>query len=178
MKTVGWVGFVLLASCASTQAEQVRDARTGAVNARTEAKTGRIDERAEARSERIDARYDAKQERVENSDRPGEDARETLVEVSAERAHYGSDARARLNKLSARINAAHEKLNVLGSRAPLTLKTELETTAQQYNLLKADIISLESTAPAEWEDTKQDIDHRASLLDERVSSLNEKIDDV
>jgi chromosome segregation ATPase len=165
-------------SCASSQGEQVRDARLERIDARTEAKQGNIEERAESRSDQIAQTFDAAGEQVEASDQPGEDANETLVELAEERAQFGSAATARVNKLAARINAAREKLEVLGPRAPTALKTELQTAAGQYELLKHDVLNLESIPPARWQETKQGIDHRADLLDARVSELNEAIGDV
>ena len=165
-------------ACASSQAEQVRDARTEQIEAQTSVQEKAVDERADARDETIEQGHDAQKERIDQANPPAEGASKTLVNVSEERAKYESEATARLNKLSARINAAQQKLQVLGPRAPTPIKTELDTTATQYDLLKNDVMKLEATPPEQWEQKKQEIDNRTSQLDERVSELSDKIDDV
>jgi hypothetical protein len=130
------------------------------------------------RNESIERGSDAEKERIDQANPPAEGASKTLVSVSEERAKYESEARARMNKLSERINAAHQKVQVLGPRAPTPIKTELETTAKQYDLLKNDVMKLEATPPEQWEQKKKEIDNRTSLLDERVSELSDEIDDV
>jgi hypothetical protein len=175
---VSLLGLVVLCACGSSQGERVRDAHMEQIEDQTAAKQESIEKSHDNQAERIEQGYDAQKDRVAKSDAPGSDATKTLVGVSEERAKYESDARERLNKLATRIDAAQQKIQVLGPRAPTPLKTELETTAQQYNLLKTDVMNLESTPPAEWEQKKKDIDNRVSLLDDRVSKLTDKIDDV
>ena len=170
--------LLLCAACAGTQGEEVRDARMERIDANAEAQRENIGERQDARAERIDQQYEQRQERIESSNVPAEDANETLVEIQKQRAQYESQTTARLNKLAARINAAQQKIDVLGPRAPLQLKTSLDTAAKQYDLLKTDVMKLDSTPPSDWDATKQDVENRLSKLDERVSQLDASIQDV
>lgn len=162
-------------SCAGSHAEEVRDARMERIEAKTEAKQEHAEERAEQREKATEKSYDAREERAENSDRPGEDAQEKLIELSKERAEFRSQIQARMEKLSIRINAQQQKLQVLGDRAPMQTRTELSTVVDQYNLLKQDVMQLETTPETDWEAKRNDIQRRTELLDERVSSLNDAV---
>jgi hypothetical protein len=172
------LALLVQAGCASSQGEQVRDARMESIDARADVKQDAIAAHAGDQSKQIDHTYGAAQDRIEASGAPGEDANERLVGIGEERAKYEVEARARLSQLSARINAVNEKLHVLGPRAPTPLKNELQTTIDEYNLLKKDVLGLHSIPATSWDKIKQNIDQRSSLLDERVSDLNERIDDV
>lgn len=170
---------IIAGACASNpQGEKVRDARIAAIDANAEAAQKEIDERAQARAEAIASRFDSREDKVEDADRPAEDPNETLVEVQRNRAEYESQMTARLNKLAVRINAAQAKIDVLGGQAPLSLRTELETASQQYNLIKSDVMKLDSTPPSDWTATKREIDEKTAKLDDHVSHIDERIDDV
>ena len=169
---------LVCASCASSQGEEVRDARKARIDAQTEDQQQAIQDREKARSEHISRQHDAAENQVEASGAPGEGATEKLVDISQQRAQYESRTVARLNELSARINGAQQKLAVLGPRAPTQLKTELNTTSQQYDLLKRDIVGLKAVPADSWERTTEDIDRRVAQLDDRVSKLDEAIEDV
>jgi hypothetical protein len=170
--------LLIAGGCASTsQGEEVRDARMERVDERAEAQEDTVERRQDARDQAVDQRYDSREARVEASDRPGEDASKQLVDISKERAQYQADARSRLEKLGLRINTAQQKIGVLGAQAPLKLKSELQTATKQYDLIKEDIDRLDRTPPSDWEHTTDKLEQREAGLDERISELEESIDD-
>jgi hypothetical protein len=166
------------AACASSQDEQVRDARMAQAEERAEANESAVENQASARADAIDERYDQRAEHVAESGGPGADAAEEMVGVSKERAEFQSEAKEDLGKLAVRIDAAHDKIMVLGGKAPTALKGELATTMQQYKMLQQDITNLDETGASAWESTTEDIDQRMAKLDDRVEDLTEAIDDV
>jgi len=169
--------LLVASGCASTQSEEVRDARMERADERADAQENSVERREDARDESVEQRYDNKEERVEASDRPGEDGTEDLVEVSKERAQYQSEAQARVEKLGTRINTAQSKIHILGADAPLSLKNELQTAAKQYDEIKGVVSVLDQTPPSEWEHATQKLEQREEGLDARVTKLEDKIDD-
>ena len=170
--------LLVASGCASTQSEEVRDARMERVDERADAQENTVERREDARDDAIEQRYDNKEERVENSNRPGEDGTEQLVEISKDRAQYQSEAQARVEKLGTRINTAQQKIKVLGAKAPLALKSELQTAAKQYEEVKGEVSQLDETPPSDWEHTTQKLEQREEGLDARVSKLEDSIDDT
>lgn len=169
---------LLAIGCASSQGEQVRDARMEQTEAQAEATSDAIDTQSSARTDAIEQRSDAREASVEQANQPGENATQTLVGVDKDRAVYQSEAQAKLDKLAIRINAAQQKIAVLGGKAPVGLKDRLQTAAQEHNMLKRDITNLNQTPPSDWESATERIEQRMATLDERVSQLSESIEDV
>jgi hypothetical protein len=147
------------------------------VDERADAQENAVERREDARDDAVEQRYDNKEQRVEASDRPGEDGSEKLVEVSKERAQYKSEAQARVEKLGTRLNTAQKKIEILGAQAPLTLRSELQTAAKQYEEIKEDVSELDQTPPSNWEHATQKLEQREEGLDERVTKLEDSIDD-
>lgn len=173
-------GFCALAigACASNQGEDVRDARMEGIDARADVKHENVDDRAEQRNDAIDEHYDTREENVAHADRPGEGAKQELLDVEQQRAEYRSQMQTRLEQLAVRLNAAQKKIEVLGPRGPTKLRTNLATAAKQYELIKHDVLELKSTPPAEWDQTKEQLEERTGALDEQVTDLSDSIDDV
>lgn len=165
-------------ACAESQAEQVKDARMEQAEARAKVNEDNVDQASKAREKSLDRAYDSRDESIGRANQPDENAKQELNEVSKDRAMYQSQAQTRVDKLGVRINEAAQKIQVLGARAPTGLRTELQTATTEHNLLKHDIDSLSNTRTTDWEALKSDIDHRLSALDDRLKSLNDKIEDV
>jgi len=169
---------LLAIGCASSQGEQVRDARMEQTEAQAQASSDAIDQQSDARTNAIEQHSDAREETVAQANKPGENATETLVGVEKDRAVYQSEAQAKLDKLAIRINAAQQKIAVLGGKAPVGLKDRLQTAAQEHNMLKRDITNLNQTPASDWESTTERIEQRMATLDDRVNQLSESIEDV
>jgi hypothetical protein len=173
--------FVLaLASgaCASSQGEQVKDARMEQADALADRRAEAVDEQASARNNDIEKRHDVAAEQIAESNTPGKSATQDLADVSEERTLYQSKAKAKLDKLAVRINAAHEKLVALGPKAPTGLQTDLQTAVEEHKLLERDVANLRTAPASSWEATTDKLEHRMSSLDDRVSKLTDKIQDV
>jgi hypothetical protein len=166
------------AACAESQAEQVKDARMEQAEARAKVDEENVERASKAREKSIDGAYDARDESIGQANRPDENATQDLNDISKDRAKYQSQAQTRVDKLGVRINEAAKKIEVLGSRAPTSLRTELQTATTEHNLLKHDIETLNNTKTTDWEALKSDIDNRLSALDTRLKNLNDKIEDA
>jgi hypothetical protein len=164
--------------CASSQADKVNDARMDAVSARADATEHGVDQQAAARKENIEQQADARDKNLSAANQPGEQADKKLVGVSEDRALYQSKVTARLDKLAVRINEAQQKIAVLGTRAPTSLKDQLKTSAEEHDLLKQQIMGLRDLPPTDWDRTTHAIDQQLSSLDERVTHLAKSIDDA
>jgi hypothetical protein len=181
MRTHTIIGALLIiagSACASSQGERVRDARMEQAEAREASDSKVADNAGEARDEAIEQRHDNVSENLAATNPPAEGAAQDMVKVSEERMQYQSDAKTKLDKLGARLNAAREKLTVLGGRAPTALKDELGTASQQYKMLSDDVRSLDKTPASSWEATTGQVEKRMSSLGERVDDLTDKIEDV
>lgn len=165
-------------ACASSQAEQVKDARIGQTEAQAEASEHSVDQAGQARQESVDHAHDARGERIADANRPGENATEELNEVARDRAKYQTDAKTRVSKLRVRIDEAAKQVGVLGDRAPAKVRDELKTANTEYTLLKQDVDKLDNTKTTDWESKTSQIDQRISQLSDRVDNLKESIDDV
>lgn len=172
------VSALLASACAESQAEQVKDARMEQAEARAKVNAENVDDAAKAREKSIDRAYDARDESIGRANQPDENAKQDLNDISKDRAMYQSQAQTRVDKLGVRINEAAQKIEVLGSKAPTSLRTELQTATTEHNLLKHDIDALNNTRTTDWESLKSEIDNRLSALDKRLKSLNDKIEDV
>jgi hypothetical protein len=91
---------------------------------------------------------------------------------------YQSEAKTKLDKLGARLTSAREKIAVLGGRAPIALKGELATAAQQYKMLENDVQTLDKTPASSWESTTEQVEKRMASLEDRVDDLTDRIQDV
>jgi len=170
--------LVVAGACASSQAEQVRDARMEQTEARAQANEDSVERAADKRQEAVKDAYDARGERIADSNQPGENATEELNEIAKERAQYQSNAQTRVSKLGVRIDEAAKKVQVLGDRAPAKLHSELQTATTEYTMLKQDVDTLNKTQTTEWESKTSQIDKRISMLNSRIEDLKEAIDDV
>jgi hypothetical protein len=166
------------AACAESQAEQVRDARMEQANARADATEKNVEQSAEAREKSLKLEYDARQEAIAREKQPAAGATQDLNDIAKVRALYRTQAATRVDKLGVRIHEAAQKIDVLGSKAPTTLRTELSTATTEHDTLKQDIDKLDNSRTTDWESLKSQIDQRLSSLDARVSDLNDSIEKV
>lgn len=181
MRTHSLIGFVVVlaaGACASSQGEQVRDARMEQAEAQADLREEAAENTAATREDSVAQQADNARANVEATGSPSEGADKELIDVSEKRAEYQTQAKARLQKIAIRIDEAQQKLSALGNRAPTALKGELTTTTQQYKSLERDVMGLDRTLPDNWESTTSSLDQRFSTLDERVSDLAENIENV
>lgn len=171
------IAFALVTSaCASSQGEQVRDARMEQAEVRADAREKATEDKQDTRDDAVAQTADDARDRNDATNVPDEDAREQIIDVGEERAAYQSQAKARLDKLGVRIDEAQQKLSALGSQASTSLKGELATTTIQHKALKEDLMELDETPPTRWEATTDQLDDRMAQLDDRVSDLADEID--
>jgi chaperonin cofactor prefoldin len=164
------------AACASSQAEEVKDARIAQVDEQTVSKTRVIEDRQEAREHAIERKHDTTVSTLEAS-KDDTGAAEQMAEVAEDRASYESDVRARWETIGVRINAAQQKMDMLGRKTP-KLQTELKAVASDHDLLKDDIQSVPSIPSSNWENATDTLDEHLAKLNERVKELTETIEDA
>jgi hypothetical protein len=174
-----YVGLILFggtAACAGSHAEQVQDARMAHADETADARADAVDDQAKQREQALDQRYDVAEHAAATSGEAGASDNEKLLGLSKDRAEYQSDAQARLDKLAVRLDAAQQKISVLGAQAPTALSTNLMTARQEHKTLTIELGALRTMASPNWESDKNRIDDRISQLKDRVSKLSDDID--
>ena len=166
------------AACASSQAEQVKDARMEQTDARTTRATRAIENREAARDEAIDKKTDIARANIEEAGGTDESASKQMLDVTKDRASYQSKAQARLETIGVRIHAAREKLAAVGPKASIQLQDELKAIEKEHKLLKQDYLNLPESSAANWESAKNKLDDRLTALNERLKDLTDKIENV
>ncbi len=169
---------VLGLGCASSQAQRVRDARMAEIEARERDQLAAIDQRTSSRASKSEQLGEQQQEQIAASEQPGADAREEIAEVSGEREQYRIEATGRLDKLTVRLDALKAKTDVLGPNAPTSLHQDLETAQTAQKLLKQRVSELPTVEPAQWSQSRNEIESSMGTLDERIDRLNKAIGDV
>jgi len=182
MRTYSLICSVLIvagAACgASSQAEKARDARMEQIDQQTVAKTRVIEDRQEAREDAIEHRHDLAAKQVEAEKRPDESAAKDRLDMVEERSTYESKAQGQIETIGVRIQAAQEKLNTLGSAAPIRMQTELKAVERDHRQLEQDLRALPNTPTRTWEDSKKAMEDRISKLNSRVKDLTSEIEDA
>jgi hypothetical protein len=177
--TLLYVALILFGgACAESHAEQVRDARLSQADDHAKVREHTVEQQAKERDEVIKDRYDSLRQAAAQSDEPDADETENLLKLSQDRAQYQSKAQEQLDKLSVRIDAAQQKINVLGGRAPLALTTDLKTARQEHQTLEQEFIALRSVRSPNWESNKDRLEQRLSKLEGRVSRLSDDIENA
>jgi G:T/U-mismatch repair DNA glycosylase len=181
MRTHLFVSSLLIvagAACASSQADQVRDARMEQIDQQTVASTRAIEDRQESREEAIERRHDMAVKRVEAVDPNDDGAALKRLEIAQERAAYESKSQGQIETIGVRLRAAEQKMVAVGAKVPVNLQAELETLAKEHRILEKDVKNLSDTPVGNWESTKDTLDDRISDLNDRVKELTSSIEDA
>lgn len=183
MKKQSILGAVLIltgsaSACAGSHSDQVQDARMKEADELAASDKQVADENAKSRDRAIEQRYNAVSANLEATNPPDKSAAQEHANVSKERLEYQSDAKTKLDKLGAELNEAHAKIEILGGKAPSSIKSEFVTTTEQYKSLEDEVKSLDKTPPSEWKATTNQVDKRMSNLEDRIDDLIGKIEDV
>lgn len=166
------------AACATSQAEQVRDARSERIDDRTVARTRVIEDREAARVDTIESQHELAEAHVDATAGPGAEAAEQSLDTATDRAVYRTKAQARLDTILVRIDAAQAKLRSLGTLAPNNHLSELQSLREDHAVLQHDITELPAMPPAQWQAEHEELDDRISELNRRVKLLTETIEDA
>jgi hypothetical protein len=175
---VSWLLCVSAAACASSQAEQVRDARMEQIDAQTVARTRVIEDRQRAREEAIERNYDSAKANVERGPQPDKEAANDALDASEERALYQSKAVGRMDTIRVRIDAARNKLPSAKPSAQELLRRELLSSESEYQGLQQKVQNFPSAPTDDWESAMESLDDRITQLNERVKSLTAAIEDA
>jgi hypothetical protein len=167
---------MLCAACAGSQAEQVRDNRMERIEQRAEKQEEGVDQHAEKKQDMVDKNFKAQKEAVSASDMPNAERSADMLDDAKDRSDYQVQTRAELDKLGVRIQAAQEKMNVLGLKTPAPLRQELTVISKEQATLQEQLAEMTEAAPANWEANKSKLDERISKLDTRLSKVTSDID--
>jgi preprotein translocase subunit SecD len=165
------------AACASSQAEQVKDAHNERIDDNTVARTRTIEDQEAARVEGIDREKESTERQLDDasethSKQDVDDAKK-VVEDSSDRATYQTKATARIQTIGVRIDAAQQKLKALGAKAPANQSSELESLRREHALLSRDLKALPEIPASNWDKEHEALDKRISELNRRVKLLTE-----
>ena len=166
-------------ACASSQADQVRDARMEQIDTQTVARTRVVEDRQEARENAIEQNYDSAKTNVDHSGRQGDDkdAAHDMLNVSEERALFQSKAVGRLETIRVRIDAARKKLGVGESTTKEPLQHELAAVEQDYQHMQHEVQAFANAPSDNWESNMEALDARLTHLNTRVKSLTGSIEE-
>lgn len=170
--------LLLLGACAGSHEEQVQDARIKRVEETSDARASAVENQADQSKKAVDQSYDAQRKAEEHSKTAGSEQSAKLTDLAKDRADYQTETQTKLDKIAVRIQEAQQKVNVLGARAPTQLRTDVQTAAEQHRTLQQDLSNMENVQPQSWEPSKDRLDERISQLQDRVSKLDNEIDDV
>jgi len=167
------------AACgASSQAEQVRDARMEQIDEQTVARTRVIEDRQEAREEAIERNYDSAKANVDRDKRPDKDRAMDMLDLSEDRALYQSKAVGRMETIRVRIDAARSKLGTVPATQQESLQRELEAVEKEYQHRDQEVQSFPMTPATNWEDNMEALDDRITNLNTHVKALTDSIEDA
>jgi predicted nucleic acid-binding Zn-ribbon protein len=156
----------------------VQDARIAQADDTAHARERAVEQTAEKRGDEIDERYSSLRQAADDNGEPDADDAKKMLDMSQERAEYQSDAQEKLDKLGVRIDAAQQKLTVLGDSAPQSLQQGLHTAQQEHETLEQELASLRSVRSPGWDANKDQLEKRISDLQDRVGKLNDDIVDA
>ena len=163
-------------ACASSQAEQVRDARMEQIDAQTVARTRLIEDRQEAREEAIERSYDSAKTDVDHQKRPDKEAAKDMLDLSEQRALYQSKAVARMETIRVRIDAARSKLATVPPTKHENLRRELAGVEREFQERDQQVQSFPNAPAANWEDDMEALDDRITDLNTRVKAVTDAIE--
>src|SRR6185312_1123920 len=103
------------------------------------------------------------------SDAPSADRSEVVLDNAKDRSDYQVKTRAELDKLNVRIQAAQEKVKLLGARVSDPVRQELQQISTEQSTLQEQLAEMTEAAPANWENNKSKIDDRIGKLESRIS---------
>jgi hypothetical protein len=162
-------------ACASSQADQVRDARMEQIDSQTVARTRVIEERQDAREDAIEQNYDSAKTNVDNSKRGDKDAAHGLLDSSEERALFQSKAVGRVETIRVRIDAARKKLEMAEPARKELLSRELDAVEREYQHMQQEVQAFPNAPEANWEASMEAIDSQLTHLNTRVKSVTGSI---
>jgi hypothetical protein len=184
MRNHSWMCLLLCvsgAACgASSQAEQVRDARMEQIDAQTVARTRVVEDRQEKREDAIEKNYDSAKANVDDSPRSSKDkdAAKDMLEVSEDRALFQSKAVGRMETIRVRIDAARKKLAVVPAAQQEPMRNELKAIDTEYQRMQQEVQAFPNAPAENWEKNMEGVDSRITHLNTRVKSLTDSIEDM
>jgi predicted nucleic acid-binding Zn-ribbon protein len=137
-----------------------------------------VDQHAEQKQDMVDKNFKAQKEAVSASDMASAERSADMLDDAKDRSDYQVQTRAELDKLGVRIQAAQEKMNVLGVKAPSPLRQELKVISKEQSTLQETLAEMTEAAPANWEANKSKLDDRISKLDSRISKVTSDIENA
>jgi len=168
---------IFCAACASSHAEQVQDTQLSRIEQRESSRLDTVDRKAAKRQDMVDKNFQAQKQAVSDSDAPSADRSEVVLDNAKDRSDYQVKTRAELDKLNVRIQAAQEKVKLLGARVSDPVRQELQQISTEQSTLQEQLAEMTEAAPANWENNKSKIDDRIGKLESRISDVTSDIDD-
>jgi len=168
---------VAATACASSsQAEQVRDAHNERIDERTVAQTQAVEDREDARIDRIKWKHELAKNDVVMYGKQDPQAAKQLILVDEQQSTYEAKVAARYETIGVRINAAREKLAILGNKAPAGLRNELAAVQREHTQLEPEVRALPAAPTTIWEESAETLDNRLAALNARVKRLTVEIE--
>ena len=168
---------IFCAACAGSHAEEVQDTQMSRIEQRESTRLDSVDRKAAKRQDMVDKNFEAQKGAVSKSDAPSAGRSEDMLDHAKDRSEYQLKTRAELDKLGVRIQAAEEKVKLLGARVTNPLRQELQNISTEQSTLQEQLAEMTEAAPANWEQNRTRIEDRISKLESRISDVTSDIDD-
>ena len=152
------------AACAGSHAEQVQDTQMSRIEQRESNRLDTVDRKAAKRQDMVDKNFKAQKQAVSDSDAPSADRSVDMLDNAKDRSDYQVKTRAELDKLGVRIQAAEDKVKVLGAKVTNPVRQELQNISTEQSTLQEQLAEMTEAAPANWDQNKTRMSDRISKL--------------
>ena len=168
---------IFCAACAGSHAAQVQDTQMSRIEQRENHRIDNVEKKAAKRQDMVDKNFEAQKTAVSKSDAPSSERSEDMLDSAKDRSEYQVQARAQLDKLGVRIQAAEDKVKVLGAKVTIPVRQELQTVSTEQSSLQEQLAEMTEAAPANWDQNKSRMKDRINKLESRISDVTGDIDD-
>ncbi|MDB5212959.1 MAG: hypothetical protein JWO86_886 [Myxococcaceae bacterium] len=161
-----------LAGCASDPNKRIKDASA------QEAAEMRAEQEAqiEHTKKQEDKRIDAMKPETTNLPPASEERAKAQADMGEERQKFGNDARARLQKVQARLEESRQKLQLAGGDVPTSIHDQLNQTSKLANNLSDRIDHLPQVSNDRWSSEKKRLDDQLSDVEKSTDDVKSKVD--
>lgn len=163
---------LLVAGCASDQNKQLKEATAQEAAATRTQREAQIDEA----KKQEDTRLEAIKPDTGNMPAASQQRAKAQSEMGEERQKFENDARARLQKVQARLDEARQRLQLAGGNAPSSIRDKLDGTAHLADSLSSQIGHLSQVSDDGWSSEKKRIEERLGEIESSADDVKSKAD--
>lgn len=161
------LGTASLAGCASDRNKQLKEATAQEADANRALREAQVDQA----KKQEDTRLEAIKPNTEGLPPASEQRAKAQSAMGEERQKFENDARARLEKVQARLEAARQRLQLGGGNAPTSIQDKVNQTTHLADSLSSQVAHLSQVSDDRWSAEKK-------RIEESLSDIESSADDV